>query len=101
MGNQAQLPAQAPKPPGVSKKIYEYAADSDLEGVQRCVASGVSVNGEKDRNGWNALHYAAGRGHVAVVRYLLSVGADKDARSSSGLTPIMHAAMNGHEEVLQ
>ncbi|MBO5658445.1 MAG: ankyrin repeat domain-containing protein [Duodenibacillus sp.] len=43
-------------------------------------------------SGWTALHYAATNGHVGLMRLLLSKGADVNARTASGITPLYMAA---------
>ena len=43
---------------------------------------------------------AAANGHEAVVRVLLEAGADKDAKDSTGQTPMWAAAEYGHKAVL-
>ena len=39
-------------------------------------------------------------GHLAVLRYLLEQGADKNKATVHGVTPLHVAAMQGHAEVL-
>ncbi|KAK8002414.1 hypothetical protein PG989_002133 [Apiospora arundinis] len=46
---------------------------------------GGDVNQVEDE-GWRPLHYAAWHGHTDVVRWLLSMGADRTARSVKGET---------------
>ncbi|KAK6855661.1 protein kinase [Apiospora arundinis] len=46
---------------------------------------GGDVNQVEDE-GWRPLHYAAWHGHTEVVRWLLSMGADRTARSVKGET---------------
>ena len=53
----------------------------------------VNVN-SCDDGGLSALHYAADRGHAAVVRLLLEHGADVEARDDDGLTPLATAVMS-------
>lgn len=42
---------------------------------------------------------AASAGHTDIVRLLIAHGADVNAQSSSGNTPLMYACAGGHEEV--
>ncbi|MEZ5636445.1 MAG: ankyrin repeat domain-containing protein [Burkholderiaceae bacterium] len=62
-----------------------------LEMAQQLVERGADVN----KPGWAPLHYAATRGHVAVMRYLLERNAYIDAASPNGTTPLMMAAYYG------
>ncbi len=51
--------------------------------------------------GWTPLHQAARGGDKDIVGYLISKGADVNARSKDGWTPLEYAARNGHTEVAQ
>ncbi|MCW3061451.1 MAG: uncharacterized protein JWQ02_3272 [Capsulimonas sp.] len=44
----------------------------------------------------SALHYAAARGQIDVAALLIQRGADINARSGYGVTPLMDAVSNGH-----
>jgi hypothetical protein len=48
-----------------------------------------------------ALHLAAKGDHTGVVRLLLQYGADVDARSNSGKTPLFYAIAQGEVEVVK
>jgi ankyrin repeat protein len=64
--------------------------------VNALLAKGAAV----DRQGWNALHYAAASGDDEIVRILLQRGARIDATSPAGtglFTPLMMAAREGHQ----
>lgn len=52
------------------------------------------------RPGWTALHYSAASGDVDIAVILLDKHAYIDAGSPSQLTPLMIAAREGHEEVV-
>ena len=52
---------------------------------------------QRDQNGWTALHYAAASGKVGSTRQLLALGAEANARSNIGVTPLMLATMQGDE----
>lgn len=45
-----------------------------------------------NRKGWTPLHYAATKGHIAIMRLLLEENAYIDAESPNGTTPLMMAA---------
>ncbi|KAE8153078.1 ankyrin repeat-containing domain protein [Aspergillus avenaceus] len=51
--------------------------------------------------GWlSALHIAAQKGHVGIVRVLLQQDIDCDEVDSDGLTPLVHATIKGHKDVV-
>lgn len=53
-----------------------------------------------DSQGYCALHYACGEGHIDVALFLLQkCNADIESRNNDGLTPIMCAVQQGHEKV--
>lgn len=49
--------------------------------------------------GWTALHEASAVGDLEVVRLLLEAGANVNARSKDGITPLHDAAYSGHYQV--
>lgn len=54
-----------------------------------------------DRDGpeWSALHYAVFAGHAEIVNFLMARGADINALSPNGSTPLMMAAREGREAI--
>lgn len=72
--------------------LHRAAQSGSLEDVQRLLASGTDVTARTrhgDVDGVTALHLAAGdRRNPEVVSCLLSAGADKDAVTSAGKTPL-------------
>lgn len=54
----------------------------------------------RDKLGRSALHLAAGRGWMDVVRLLWSKAAEIDGETEDGMTPLHLAALNGHMDVV-
>jgi uncharacterized protein len=62
-----------------------------LDVARQLIDRGADVN----KPGWAPLHYAATKGHVAVMDLLLEHHAYIDAASPNGSTPLMMAALYG------
>jgi ankyrin repeat protein len=69
-----------------------------LKGYLGLVEKLVENDADVNKTGWTPLHYAASRGHVPVIMYLLDHSAYIDAESPNGTTPLMMAAMYGSPE---
>jgi uncharacterized protein len=61
---------------------------NDLASANLLIEAGASVNRPK----WTPLHYAASKGHTAMMRLLIENDAYVDADSPNGTTPLMMAA---------
>ncbi len=55
----------------------------------------IDLGADVNKPGWTPLHYAATRGHLAVITLLLDEHAYIDAASPNGTTPLMMAAHYG------
>jgi ankyrin repeat protein len=83
------------------KTIHEAAAKGDLADVKRHLQKGTDVN-SKDNNDWTPLLYSAFYGKQDVVKFLVSKGADVNAKSvATGWTTLYVAADKGHFEVVK
>jgi ankyrin repeat protein len=69
----------------------------DLARAKALVAKGALVN----HLGWTPLHYAAAKGQLPVMTYLLSLGALPNAPAPNGTSPIMSAAQSGAIDAVQ
>ena len=54
----------------------------------------------KDNFKWSPLHFACHAGQLDVVQYLLDKGAELDAQTANGGTPIMRAIESSRESVV-
>lgn len=72
----------------------------DLEFAEFILSKGVDVNEAAtsgDVKGWAAIHYAVGNGNEGLVRFLVENGADVNAKTADGKTPLSLAGTNNTE----
>ncbi|MGX2981911.1 ankyrin repeat domain-containing protein [Helicobacter sp. 23-1045] len=85
--------------------IYDSARDGDLDKVKQLVEQqGVDVNAVHiDELGLssNALNIASYQGHLEIVKYLISKGANVNAKDSFGWTALISASSNGKLELVK
>lgn len=75
--------------------LMHAAWRGQLEAVKWLLANGARINREPMK--WTALHYAVFAGHEQVAAYLISQGANINARSTNGSSVLMMAVFEGHE----
>jgi ankyrin repeat protein len=68
-----------------------------LEWVQLLVKRGARIN----RSGWTPLHYACSGPDNGVALWLIAQGADINARSPNGTTPLMMSARYGPADLAE
>ncbi|MFI4919864.1 MAG: ankyrin repeat domain-containing protein [Legionellales bacterium] len=64
--------------------------------VEFLIKAGAAVNEINDNIGATSLYFAAYQGDVAIMKLLLSAGADPDLADNDGFTPLFRAAENNH-----
>ena len=81
---------------GVQRRtpLMVSAAEGLLAAVETLVRNGASVHAI-GRGEMTALHEASANAEAAVANYLLSLGADVNAETADGVTPLMCAAQLG------
>eukprot|EP00435_Cladocopium_sp_Y103_P048813 s131_g14.t1 len=81
--------------------ILDAARYDDLLAVRGWVRRDPKNVKKKDSGDFTALHWAAGNGHAAVVKFLLTNNADIDARGYGRRTPLHLAAGQGHVDCVR
>lgn len=76
------------------------ASQSDLATAELLAESGAEMD-SVDSRGVSPLLVASQKGHVEMVRFLLSKGALVERRTHEGRTALHHAAENGHAAVVE
>ncbi|MBB5205450.1 hypothetical protein HNQ51_002769 [Inhella inkyongensis] len=62
-----------------------------LDWAQALVARGAAIDPQRGERRWSALHYAGSGPDNGVAKWLVEQGAELDARSTNGTTPLMMA----------
>jgi hypothetical protein len=81
--------------------LHKAAEHGHLEVAQELVRAGAHVT-QTNQLGWTALHYACfANSNIHLVRYLLERGADANAATESGYTPLHMCAFKGNYHGMQ
>ena len=79
--------------------IADAAQKNDLETVRGLLLEKLDVN-EPQVDGTTALHFASQADDLEMAKLLIDAGADASARNRVGAPPILSAAINGSEQML-
>ena len=94
--------SKRPTQAALDGQLCEAAMKGDVSAIERLAAEGASPNAKSRAgvpdNEAPAVVIAAWRGHARAVSALVRLGADLDARNSSGATAPMAAARKGEVE---
>ncbi|XP_021248719.1 ankyrin repeat domain-containing protein 66 [Numida meleagris] len=84
-------------------ELHEAVAAGHYERAERLLRAGRCDPNQKDADwgDWTPLHWAAARGHVAMLRLLLGRGARPCLRNAAGWTPAHCAAEAGRLAALR
>lgn len=87
--------------PIFADEIHTAAENGDLELVKKLISENPKLVDAPDREGKTPLHYAAAKGNLEVVEFLVKNGANVNARNSSGITPLYLAKGFGKKAVAE
>lgn len=89
--------AESPSTPPTA--LWDAARDGDLETLKNLAEQGADLDA-RTRYGASALSFAADRGHVGVVRFLIEEGVDLAPQDTFySATPLRWSLMNEHPAV--
>ncbi|VDN01767.1 unnamed protein product [Thelazia callipaeda] len=74
-----------------NEQVLTAAENGDIELLKSLINDCPSLLLARDADGYTALHRAAYNGHLEVVNYLLSIGADPEWKTNNGWT-VLHCA---------
>lgn len=78
--------------PTKPKTVHQAAQTGDLEALKDASKDDVTLLYDKDENLWQAIHEAARYGYLNIMEFLVQNGADVNALTSGGQTPLDIAA---------
>jgi len=81
--------------------IHEAAAKGDLAKVKAFLKKDAKLIDADDKNNKEPLHWAAEKGHLQVVEFLISQGADVNAKNVADETPLHYSAGYGYKDIVK
>jgi ankyrin repeat protein len=79
-----------------AKEVFSAVENGNDKQLDQLLAQGADVNYRRPSDGATALHLIAQNGRAPIGGYLISGGADVNAKDNSGSAPLHWAAENGH-----
>ena len=84
----------------LEERLRELCCIGDEINVKALVQRGVNINAANAMNGWTPLHWAAKRGHLSIVKYLIQEGVDSAALTHKGETAAKLSNDSGIKKLL-
>lgn len=81
--------------------LIAAAREGDTMQINALVAKGANVNEPAGVNGWTPLEHAVHKNQIGSVQSLLDAGADPNAASPDGTTPLIMAAGYGYTPIVE
>jgi uncharacterized protein len=83
-----------------SALLLEATQNNDLAGVVNALEQGADIDTREPLEDLTPLIIASVKGFTEIATHLIEMGADVNATSKQGVTPLMGAAMNGHADLV-
>ena len=81
--------------------LCEMASTGNLTAISDILERSPNLINTQDKDGMTCLHWAADRGFISIVQYLLSHGANVNATDHCGNSPLHIATMSRQKEVVR
>jgi ankyrin repeat protein len=86
---------------GAKDSIFIATIIGDAAKVKVFLGSNPSLIHQKDQSGQTCLHWAANKGHLQIVKLLVSQGAQVNLKDKTGWTPLEYAAEMKRKEIVK
>lgn len=81
--------------------LCEMASTGNADAIKEILGKNPSLVDVRDKEGMTCLHWAADRGHVSIIQYLVSLGANVNLVDDCGNSPLHISAMAGQKEAVR
>lgn len=85
----------------IDKTFLDWIKEGHVEKVREILQKDTTLTSIFDEDGLLPIHWAADRGHVAVIECLIKYGANINSKDIDGQTPLHYAASCGHLDVVK
>lgn len=83
------------------KTVFDFVKEQNLERLKAELSKNPQLLNAKDEDGLGLIHWAADRGHVLELTYLIDLKADLNLTDPDGQTALHYAASCDHFNCLQ
>jgi len=83
------------------KILRKCISNADVSDISEFIKNSSHANTSTPYWGVTPLHYAASRGDVSILEYLVKMGANVNSRASMEHTPLYMAAMYGNKDAVK
>lgn len=83
------------------KTILDWCREGNAKKLRMLLSNNMTLLTTVDENGMGLIHWAADRGHLDIVNYLINCRCDLNRTDIDGQTPLHYAASCDHIEIMK